>query len=101
MRCKLFVFVPESTEGGEVRQNWWKERGLGDVQVMTHKTTGKKRLLMRRYVELGLMHRASFSDFLLADDDVVAPRWPNGSSAPPAPTCTSVTRRAPRPSASG
>jgi hypothetical protein len=49
-------------------------------------TAAEKRLLMRRYVELGLMHRASFSDFLLADDDVVAPRWPNGSSAPPAPT---------------
>ena len=43
----------------------------------------EKRLLMRRYTELGLMHRATFPDFLLADDDVVvSPLLPNGSFAP-------------------
>ncbi|XP_059049050.1 E3 SUMO-protein ligase RanBP2 [Achroia grisella] len=37
-RAKLFRFVDKQ----------WKERGLGDVKLLKHKTTGKVRVLMRR-----------------------------------------------------
>ncbi|XP_070607187.1 ranBP2-like and GRIP domain-containing protein 4 [Erythrolamprus reginae] len=39
-RAKLFRFDSESRE--------WKERGVGNVKILRHKTTGKIRLLMRR-----------------------------------------------------
>ncbi|KAG5353168.1 single stranded nucleic acid binding protein [Termitomyces sp. Mn162] len=40
MRAKLFRFDSESTE--------WKERGTGDVRLLSHKETRKVRLVMRR-----------------------------------------------------
>ncbi|KAF8897262.1 RanBP1 domain-containing protein [Infundibulicybe gibba] len=40
MRAKLFRFDAESTE--------WKERGTGDVRLLSHKETKKVRLVMRR-----------------------------------------------------
>ncbi|XP_016018457.2 E3 SUMO-protein ligase RanBP2 isoform X2 [Rousettus aegyptiacus] len=39
-RAKLFRFDAESKE--------WKERGIGNVKILRHKTSGKIRLLMRR-----------------------------------------------------
>ncbi|KAM9585121.1 E3 SUMO-protein ligase RanBP2 isoform 1-T1 [Trichechus inunguis] len=39
-RAKLFRFDTESKE--------WKERGVGNVKILRHKTSGKLRLLMRR-----------------------------------------------------
>uniref|UniRef100_A0A146LQV5 E3 SUMO-protein ligase RanBP2 n=1 Tax=Lygus hesperus TaxID=30085 RepID=A0A146LQV5_LYGHE len=39
-RAKLFRFDGNAKE--------WKERGLGDIKILQHNTTGKKRLLMRR-----------------------------------------------------
>mmetsp|Transcript_4241 Transcript_4241/g.9168 ORF Transcript_4241/g.9168 Transcript_4241/m.9168 type:complete len:352 (+) Transcript_4241:49-1104(+) len=47
-RSKLFVFIAEDIYGGEVRKNWWKERGTGDVKLLKHKELGKVRLLMRQ-----------------------------------------------------
>jgi len=40
MRAKLFRFDGESAE--------WKERGTGDVRLLSHKDTKKVRLVMRR-----------------------------------------------------
>jgi len=40
MRAKLFRFDGDSTE--------WKERGTGDVRLLSHKDTKKVRLVMRR-----------------------------------------------------
>lgn len=40
MRGKLFRFDRTATE--------WKERGIGNIRLMMHKTTGKVRVLMRR-----------------------------------------------------
>ncbi|KAF8974642.1 RanBP1 domain-containing protein [Flammula alnicola] len=40
MRAKLFRFDGDSTE--------WKERGTGDVRLLSHKETKKVRLVMRR-----------------------------------------------------
>ncbi|XP_063633731.1 E3 SUMO-protein ligase RanBP2-like [Cydia splendana] len=37
-RAKLYRFI----------DNQWKERGLGDIKLLKHKTTGKVRVLMRR-----------------------------------------------------
>ena len=34
--------------GGETRKNWWRERGLGDIKVLTHKVEKTSRLLMRQ-----------------------------------------------------
>jgi Ran-binding protein 1 len=39
-RAKLFRFDPESAE--------WKERGTGDVRLLSHKESKKVRLVMRR-----------------------------------------------------
>ncbi|XP_016400029.1 E3 SUMO-protein ligase RanBP2-like [Sinocyclocheilus rhinocerous] len=39
-RAKLFRFDSESKE--------WKERGVGSIKILKHKTSGKVRLLMRR-----------------------------------------------------
>lgn len=47
-RAKLYIFIKEDIYGGEVRKNYWKERGLGDVKVLKHKETGLSRLLMRQ-----------------------------------------------------
>jgi len=48
VRAKLYIFIKEDLYGGEVRKNYWKERGLGDVKVLKHKETGLSRLLMRQ-----------------------------------------------------
>lgn len=42
-RAKLMVFVTEDEYGGEVRKNFWKIRGVGNVQFLKHKQTGKTR----------------------------------------------------------
>lgn len=47
-RAKLYMFVKEDVYGGEQRQNYWKERGLGDIKVLSHRETGKCRVLMRQ-----------------------------------------------------
>lgn len=47
-RSKLYLFVKEDVYGGEKRENYWKERGLGDVKIQKHKLSGKCRLLMRQ-----------------------------------------------------
>lgn len=47
-RSKLFVYIKEDIYGGEVRKNWWKERGLGDLKVLKDRTTSNCRLLMRQ-----------------------------------------------------
>lgn len=47
-RARLFVFVAEDTYGGEVRTNYWKERGTGDIKLLRHKELGKVRVLMRQ-----------------------------------------------------
>ena len=39
-RCKLFRYDAGSKQ--------WKERGVGDMKIMKHKTSGKVRLIMRR-----------------------------------------------------
>ncbi|KAA0716189.1 E3 SUMO-protein ligase [Triplophysa tibetana] len=39
-RAKLFRFEPDTKE--------WKERGLGSIKILKHKSSGKVRLLMRR-----------------------------------------------------
>ncbi|XP_039529765.1 E3 SUMO-protein ligase RanBP2-like isoform X4 [Pimephales promelas] len=39
-RAKLFRFDPETKE--------WKERGIGSLKILKHRTSGKVRLLMRR-----------------------------------------------------
>ncbi len=46
MRAKLFIFVKEDIYGGEKRENFWKERGLGNIKLLKNKE-GKVRLLMR------------------------------------------------------
>ncbi|XP_056611064.1 E3 SUMO-protein ligase RanBP2 isoform X2 [Triplophysa dalaica] len=39
-RAKLFRFEPDTKE--------WKERGIGSIKILKHKSSGKVRLLMRR-----------------------------------------------------
>ena len=48
MRAKLYVFIKEDVYGGEQRKEYWKERGLGDVKILRHKTNNTCRLLMRQ-----------------------------------------------------
>lgn len=43
MRAKLFRFHTDDEDGA-----MWKERGVGDVKIMKHKTKGTYRLVMRR-----------------------------------------------------
>ena len=45
LRSKLYVFIKEDVYGGETRNNYWKERGLGDVKILKHKSTGQCRIL--------------------------------------------------------
>ncbi|KAH9257997.1 hypothetical protein BASA81_003560 [Batrachochytrium salamandrivorans] len=45
---KLFVFIKEDNYGGEKRQNYWKERGLGEVKILKSRLDGYARLLMRQ-----------------------------------------------------
>ena len=47
-RAKLYVFVKEDVYGGEVRQNWWREKGLGDAKILKDRSTGECRFLMRQ-----------------------------------------------------
>eukprot|EP00943_MAST-04B_sp_MAST-4B-sp1_P006067 g6067.t1 len=48
MRAKLYVFIKKDVYGGEERQEYWKERGLGDVKILKHKANKTCRLLMRQ-----------------------------------------------------
>ncbi|XP_057294736.1 uncharacterized protein LOC130623284 [Hydractinia symbiolongicarpus] len=43
MRAKLFRFHTDDEDGA-----MWKERGIGDVKIMKHKTKGTYRLVMRQ-----------------------------------------------------
>jgi Ran-binding protein 1 len=63
-RCKLFLFVVEDVYGGEVRQNYWKERGTGDVKLLKHKEMGKVRLLMRQEKTLKICANHLVSPFV-------------------------------------
>ena len=47
-RSKLYHFIKEDNYGGEVRTNYWKERGLGDVKILQHKTTNLCKVIMRQ-----------------------------------------------------
>ena len=47
-RCKLYLFIHEDNYGDEVRTNYWKERGLGDIKVMQNKENNTCRVLMRQ-----------------------------------------------------
>mmetsp|Transcript_17534 Transcript_17534/g.30899 ORF Transcript_17534/g.30899 Transcript_17534/m.30899 type:complete len:315 (+) Transcript_17534:114-1058(+) len=47
-RSKIFIFVSKDEYGGEERRNFWKERGTGDLKLLTHKEMGKVRVLMRQ-----------------------------------------------------
>ena len=40
LRSKLYVFIKEDVYGGETRNNYWKERGLGDIKILKHKNMG-------------------------------------------------------------
>ena len=48
LRTKMYVFFVEDKYGDEVRRNMWKQRGLGNVQILKHKVTGAYRILMRQ-----------------------------------------------------
>lgn len=54
LRAKLYIFVKEDVYGGEVRKDWWRERGLGDVKILKDQQTGKYRLIMRQEKTLKL-----------------------------------------------
>ena len=60
-RAKLFKFVKEDTYGDEVRKNYWKERGLGDIKVLKNRATNECRLLMRqeKTLKICLNHKIS------------------------------------------
>lgn len=47
-RSKLYHFIIEDNYGDEVRKNYWKERGLGDIKIMQDKVKNTCRLLMRQ-----------------------------------------------------
>jgi Ran-binding protein 1 len=47
-RSKLYHFIKEDNYGDEVRTNYWKERGLGDIKIMQDKKTNTCRILMRQ-----------------------------------------------------
>jgi len=47
-RSRLLKFCDEDTYGDEVRKNFWKERGKGEVKVLKHNKTGACRVLMRQ-----------------------------------------------------
>jgi Ran-binding protein 1 len=67
-RAKLYVFVKEDKYGDEVRTNWWRERGLGEIKIMKHKTTNECRLLMRqeKTLKICLNHKISPQSALTA-----------------------------------
>lgn len=48
LRSKMYVFFEEDKYGDEVRKNMWKQRGLGNVQILKHNVTGAYRVLMRQ-----------------------------------------------------
>jgi hypothetical protein len=48
------VFVKEDVYGGEVRKDWWRERGLGEVKILKNRNTNECRLLMRQEKTLKL-----------------------------------------------
>lgn len=47
-RAKIYHFVMEDEYGGEKREKFWKQRGLGDLKILKHKETGECRVLMRQ-----------------------------------------------------
>ncbi|XP_014235888.1 ranBP2-like and GRIP domain-containing protein 3 [Trichogramma pretiosum] len=62
-RAKLFKFDTDTKE--------WKERGLGDIKLLKHKTTKKLRLVMRRdqVLKLCLNHAVSAAIEIKPKDD--------------------------------
>jgi len=63
-RSKLFVFIAEDIYGGEIRKNYWKERGTGDVKLLKHKEMKKIRLLMRQEKTLKICANHLVSPFV-------------------------------------
>lgn len=47
-RCRVFLFFEEEEYGGEVRKNFWKERGTGDCKFLQNQETKKIRIVMRQ-----------------------------------------------------
>mmetsp|Transcript_9291 Transcript_9291/g.15109 ORF Transcript_9291/g.15109 Transcript_9291/m.15109 type:complete len:339 (-) Transcript_9291:2675-3691(-) len=74
LRSKLYVFVAEDVYGGEVRQNFWKERGTGDVKLLKHKELGKVRLLMRQEKTLKICANHLVSPFVQLKPNVGSDR---------------------------
>lgn len=67
-RSKLYHFVKEDNYGGEVRTNYWKERGLGDVKILKDKEKGTVRVIMRQEKTL-----KPCANFALTEECALAP----------------------------
>ena len=67
-RSKLYHFIKEDNYGGEVRTNYWKERGLGDVKIMQDKKTSLCRIIMRQEKTL-----KPVANFMLTDEVELTP----------------------------
>lgn len=66
-RCRLFRFDPES--------NQWKERGVGEMKILQHKTTKRARIVMRRDQVLKLC-----ANHYLSGDMKLSPMAASGKS---------------------
>ena len=66
MRSKLFRFAKETNE--------WKERGVGDIRIMKHKTNGRCRLLMRREKTLKVCCNHFLTPILKLENNIASDR---------------------------
>ena len=67
-RSKLYHFIKEDNYGGEVRTNYWKERGLGDNKIMQDKSTSLCRVIMRQEKTL-----KPVANFMLSEEVALTP----------------------------
>ena len=67
-RSKLYHFIKEDNYGGEVRTNYWKERGLGDIKIMQEKESKKCRIIMRQEKTL-----KPVANFMLTEECTLTP----------------------------
>ena len=67
-RSKLYHFIKEDNYGGEVRTNYWKERGLGDIKIMQDKSTSLCRVIMRQEKTL-----KPVANFMLSEEVALTP----------------------------